>query len=429
MFNLCKSRPGAVFFAAISCLLLPLHSALAGGPLIIGGNDKITPITYQNPDIVLNVETGPLGTLSNADANAMLQEAFDLWNKVSTTLINLRIDTTKITEDINLSNYDSYIPNKDQTIFNANDGLNPVVYDNNGEIIDLLLGIGQSENTIGLAASVFTDQSDYFLEGYIIINGKDLKQSDTIVKLTISHEIGHFFGLDHSQLNIDNQESFFGIPALCRTSSPNEYPIMYPYICRDTVSLHGDDVSAVSALYPDTSINSEFGILQGHFVDTGGWAILGANLWLEDTATGEAFSIVSDYLRQCTGYYKIYLPAGKYTLHANSINTIFYGGSGVGPYAEDSFSQSFLAPHPIKQVTLQDGDTGNPLVIDISTNLTTEVNFDLDGKEVNTDILKKSLSCFSSESASDSSGTSAPVTLFLLVSILLAGRMRRTFIL
>ena len=135
---------------------------------------------------------------------------------------------------------------------------------------------------------------------------------------------------------------------------------MYPFVCRDVESLHADEVSAISALYPTDQIyNNNFGILQGNFVDESGYAILGANIWAENTATGEAISIVSDYLKQGNGFYKLYLPPGNYTLHANSINELFNGGSSVGPYAFH-YPIIFYCPSPDSRSNLPGNNTGQP---------------------------------------------------------------------
>ena len=400
-----------IFFGII---ILQLCSSLvfAGGPLVLEGTNGNTPVTYLNPNITVHVETGDLGALTNAAANVILQEAFNLWNGVSSSTINLDINEGLIIEDINLSNFNQYIPSLDGTIFNADDGLNPIVYDSNGEIIDAFFGVGASDNTVGFAASIFNINGSFFNEGYSVINGKPLNPplTETEFKLLIAHEMGHFFGLDHTQTNINNQETISGNPFICSTSNLENYPIMYPFICRDVESLHADDVSAISALYPTTDIDNNFGIIEGRFVNESGQAILGANIWAKNITTGETVSIVSDYLRQGTGFYKLYLPPGNYTLHANSINRLFYDGSSIGPYASSLFDKSFVAPHPIPEVTYQGVTEGGDEIITVSSSQTLEINFSITGSDV---VIRSS--------SSGSSGTSY-ITLLLLLSFLLLAR-------
>jgi hypothetical protein len=390
--------------------------SFAGGPLVLGGPDGSTPVTYQNPAITLNIENGNLGTLTtNNEADALVSDALALWNNVSSSNINLIVDQTQINLDINLGNFESYLPNAGGTVFNADDNLNPIVYDSNGEIIDAFFGVGQSANTIGFAASIMTVGNSYFDEGYAVINGKtfDPPLSNTTFKLLIAHEIGHLIGLDHAQVNINNQETDFGLPPLCGTRSQNAYPLMYPFVCRDEETLHQDDISAISALYPPADINNNFGILQGQFVNGAGNAVLGANIWAENTTTDDVVSIVSDYLTQGTGFYKLYLPAGSYTLHANSINTLFFGGSSVGPYSLTSNDASFTSPHPIAAVTFQGDSAGSDEVINITVNQTQTVNFAINGQTA-----AVSSGGGGGDSFSDLFGATSHITLLALLSLL-----------
>ncbi|VAW50879.1 hypothetical protein MNBD_GAMMA06-1792 [hydrothermal vent metagenome] len=364
-------------------------AGITGGPSYISGSNGITPVTYQNPNITIHVESGTFGPLSNSAANQLVSEAFDLWNNVNSSNISLSLNQTAIKLDINENNYTDYLPDVNFTQFKNNDNLNPLVYDNNGEIIDLFFG-QETGLIVGFSASIRKLGDSYFSEGYTVINGQNFGLISTSFKLLIAHEIGHFFGLDHTQVNINNQETNFGSTQFCSTKDQSAYPAMYPFLCRgietthEEVTLHQDDISAVSALYPSVNIGDSFGILQGRFVDNNNNAILGANIWAENTTTGEVVSIVSDYLTQGTGFYKLYLPPGNYTLHANSINAQFYGGSSIGPYAEkntvDEKSLSFLDPHPITEVAFQNASIGNNEVITVTTNQTQTIDFAFDGK-------------------------------------------------
>jgi hypothetical protein len=412
-------RP-TLFVSALTCSSL----AFASGPLVLGGSAGHTPATYQNPNITLNVESGNLGTLSNAAANTLVSDALALWNNVSTSNINLVIDQTQIPLDIDINNFETYLPNVSNTVFHSNDNLNPVVYDSTGEIIDAFFGVGQSDNTIGFAASVITIGNRYFDEGYAVINGKTFSPplSNTTFKLLIAHEIGHFIGLDHTQVNINNRETDFGTPGFCSTNIQSAYPLMYPFVCRNEETLHADDISSISSLYPNASTDNAFGTLQGRLVDASGSAILGANVWAENTTTGEVISIASDYLAQGTGLYKLYLPAGSYTLHANSINTLFNGGSAIGPYAKDINDRSFTSPHPITEVTFQGDTPGNDKIISVATNQTQTVDFASDGKTAV--ITSNSSSSSSNDSIADLFGSMSHITLLMTASLLLLGRLR-----
>ncbi|MCG6936866.1 MAG: hypothetical protein LJE83_01660, partial [Gammaproteobacteria bacterium] len=316
---------------------------------------------------------GDLATRSNAEANAIVQQAFDLWNEVRTSTISLT--TAQLDVDINSSNFTQFIPAPDNSVLNADDSYNPVVYDSDGKIIEAFFG--DSSAIAGFAASIYTEYGSYFKEGYAVINGKTQSSlNDTELTLLVAHEIAHFFGLDHSQAGISNQDSFF-----CSSDIPENYPLMYPILCRES-GLHADDISAVSVLYPAANLYDSYGTLQGHFVDEAGTAILGANIWAENIKTGETVSVVSDYLRQGNGYYKLLLAEGSYTLHANSINTLFYDSSGIGPYTQTQTDISFTAPHPIAEVDYLGTNDSNEEVITVSPGQTIEINFSSIGTSV-----------------------------------------------
>jgi len=197
---------------------------------------------------------------------------------------------------------------------------------------------------------------------------------------------------------------------------------MYPFVCRNEETLHQDDISSISALYPDTSITTDFGILQGRFVDASGNAMLGANIWAKNATTGEVVSIASDYLAQRTGFYKLYLPPGNYTLHANSINTLFNGGSGIGPYSNDINDRSFTSPNPITAVTFQGDTTGSDEIISITAGETQIIDFALDGKTAV--IAAGGGSDGGNDSVADLFGAMSHVTLLATAALLLLGRRR-----
>lgn len=394
----------------IILLLITSHSSrvFSGGPLVLAGPGGNTPVTYANPSVTLHTESGDLGIRSNAAATTILQAGFDKWNNVTTSTVNLNIDKTSLNIEVDATNSESLINNFD-------DGLNPVIYDNNGEYIDEYYGVGASNDILGFSGSAWIPSTATYVEGFTLINGK-LTHTDTELLLVFAHEAGHFFGLDHSQVNIDNQESFYGLPGMCETTSNENYPLMYPVGCRATNSLHADDISAVSALYPAASFNNSFGTLKGVFLDVAGDAILGANIWVMNTTTGESYSVVSDYLMQGTGFYKLFLPAGNYTLHANSINSEFSEGSGVGPYTTSITDLSFTAPHPITPVTYQ-SSTGGDAVITISVNQTTNIDFDSNGSFV-----APSNTSDEDDSFSDLFGATSPLLLILFLLALTIGR-------
>jgi MYXO-CTERM domain-containing protein len=361
----------------VFCVSAP---AIAGGPLLLEGPNGNVPATYQDPNIEFNIETGDLGTFPNPAADLLVMDALALWNNITTSTINLS-QGADVAANIDDTNFTSYIPDPlNATIHNDDDGLNPIVYDDDGRIIDAFFGVGQGTgpdaSVVGFAASSIIIGTRYFTEGFAVVNGNlPPGISADVLKLILAHEIGHYMGLDHTQTDIDNSERF---DQGCTPGT--DYPLMYPYACRNSLDTHPDDDTALSMLYPQAGYFASQGQLTGRFLTTSGAPVRGANLWVEKQPGGEIFSIVSDYLTQCTGFFALMLPPGDYVLHANSINREFFSGSSVGPYANSPTDLSFQAPASIigaDQVFTADGAV--PVFIRMEAGKSVDVEFASDG--------------------------------------------------
>jgi len=339
---------GMVFSAIVS----------AGGPLQVNNSNQ--PIVYPagGANITLNYDQGPLGSRTNAQADALLNTALSLWNNVATSTLTLS-QGTDLPGDVTLTNSFNLEDN-------YNDGINPIVYDNDGTITDAIFGVGAKNFVLGFAGSAHNGTQ--YTEGDAVINGF-ISISNAELTNVLTHEIGHFFGLDHTQL--DNTQGL----------SRSNYPMMYPIAFRTNSGLHNDDVAAVSALYPSASFNTTYGTLTGSFHQADGTPIRGANIWAKKAFSpsfGQVFSTVSDYLKTNSGDFTLTLPPATYEIYAESIQSDFNEGSSVGPYAETPTDISFQAPHPIS--TIQYGSTefttyqrvtvtaGNSINIDFNQN-------------------------------------------------------------
>jgi hypothetical protein len=191
---------------------------------------------YSPAGVVLNYDQGTLGTRTNAQAAALVDQSIALWTNVGTASVTLSRGAD-LGSDVTTANYLGLFNN-------FSDGLNPVIFDTDGSIVDTELGVGQKSHILGFAGSAYYyAPTCRYAEGRAVINGY-IAVSDQTFVTTIAHEIGHLIGMDHTQL--DNAQGL----------SSSNYPLMYPIAYRSLASLHEDDAAAVSAIYPDATLNS-----------------------------------------------------------------------------------------------------------------------------------------------------------------------------
>jgi hypothetical protein len=179
--------------------------------------------------------------------------------------------------------------------------------------------------------------------------------------------MGHFSGLDHSQINVDLFQGGF---STCNVDELAGLPLMFPVLfCQSRKSaglpiVAPDDAAWISKLYPNATFASTYGTISGFILSSDGITqVQGVNVIARrvddpNTAADEskriAVSVVSGFLftgnpgqaitgdntngssfgsrnPALIGYYEIPVPAGNYTVQVENIHQSFTGGSSVGP--------------------------------------------------------------------------------------------------
>jgi len=419
-----RLRRLAVFAASLLLIapanfeVLPARAAIPGGPIAVGGPNfgiSGTPITW-NPaamPIQYRVDPGPMAVnpytgavvVDNSTGIARVGSMFGTWTGVPTAALSATYAGP-------LLSYGAYnggpVAAGGLAAFNAvsqscDSGLqSAVIFDPQGNLFGQL---GISSDVIGFAGFCHADPSTGYVQSAVLVlngsfqNGTRQLSTDEFNQ-AITHEIGHFLGLDHAQINVDVLSEQ---PGSCVSQEVAGLPIMFPYLqCQARVSsgfspLAPDDEAWISRLYPNGSTDSAYGTISGtiYFTD-GSTAAQGVNVIAEDpdNPAGVAFSVVSGYRftgnpgqsvtcvlggNECNttgsktgsrdtrliGTFDIPVLPGTYRVRVESINPLFAGGSGVGPLRRP-IPMPGTAPAPAA-VSVSPGTTANVTITLVGT--------------------------------------------------------------
>lgn len=253
-----------LFFVGVILIGFTVGLAYAYGPNVIVDNGIIT---WGIP-VIIDVEGDDIKNCpdsSTADLGSHIPDAVSIWEGAPETGLTTTIRT--IMEGVNPasiddSNYCDYMWDQGSCPFGGNNsgpsevgGYNPIVFDEDGEITDLFFGIGQKRTTLGFAGIVLRE-TDFLLaakgEGVINLYCMDVcpgagcpnpSFSTDDVLVFVVHELGHFFGMNHTQVNFDQGDGSF---------TSTMFAVYDPESLADITTLERDDQVGIAYLYPQS---------------------------------------------------------------------------------------------------------------------------------------------------------------------------------
>lgn len=309
----------------------------AGGPLVVVANRAVVyrptafPLSYR-------LDPGALGIYNHAQAALLVENAFSAWENIATATLSFTRGAD-LSEDVTASSYTAYWGKFD-------DGINPVLLDSDGEMIDAIRGAGSKNTVVGLAVSAYFTSgpnAGYYTESEVLINGALSNKTSLQQYLgVIKHELGHLLGLDHTQ--IQKQAGTDGFNA-----NDAAVPLMFP-ISTTNAEFTTDDIVSISRLYPANNFFAGRGTLRGTIRRHDGTLVRGANVIAINAANlAEQYSSISDYFGNAPGTFELTgLPPGNYLLLVEPVVENFTAGSSVGPYSRNRSDLSFIQPIPFE---------------------------------------------------------------------------------
>jgi hypothetical protein len=333
-------------------LLVLTGCAHAGGPEFVAGVSyfdpiaKGNPLTWPQPFISYFTDQGDLSpVLLGPNADALVANAFGAWNAIPTSAI-MMLQSGHLAEDVsgaNLTLINGAITGPADITPTATSTAVGVVYDQDGSVVDALLGSGASNSVYCAGNSVLggvdnLDVSGHFSHALIILNGNCAQTSSQLPDLQyhLVRVIGRILGLDWSQANLNvitripppGASDFSGFPVMHEIDPVSCVPVAACF------SNHGlvnpaqpkmDDQAALSRLYPVTAQN--LGSFPGKQVFAQNTARLSGNVFFTD-ASGlaaqpmQGVNVVARWIDPATG-----LPS--HTVVATSVSGfLFVGNAG-----------------------------------------------------------------------------------------------------
>lgn len=338
-------------------------SAFAGAGYII--TESGVPSKWDaSVSLKVHPESGVCGTFSNAQMLSKLATNLGYWDDLSEVNVDFDVISGSIT-GVDGCNYGDYLVGvTGGSDAAASDSLNPVLFDNDGEIVAAVAGTSNKFRVLGFANPAgFTSDYSQIVDGQAVFNCRCLAGNEfgdctvgqaTVVfseddlNFTMTHELGHFQNLDHTQINSDLVSD--------GDDANDEYiPTMYPISenAAAQISPIQDDISALGGIYPSSTFVSGQCLVTGSLRFSGGQQMRCADVQAINAADrSKSVAFISGAYApavdnngdgdtadsgECTancGDFQLYLDPGiSYTVSVTAVNSEFTGGSGLSPCA------------------------------------------------------------------------------------------------